>query len=159
MRAILAALALGALTPSASAQNLTASEPQAVAQTIQKFGFKASLDLENDEEPIIESAVDGSSFYISFGGCEQGKNCDWLTFTDAYVFEKKDYAKVKILIDKWNFEQFSKSYADDDTIYIEYFLLMNQDGLGKILFNANFDTWIDELILFRKKLAEIAAEN
>lgn len=159
MRAFFVAIFFLFMGSQADAQNLSASNPESIVEAIRELGFRAAYNSEDLDAPYIESAADGSTFQITFGGCEQGLKCTWLLFNDAYTYEKKDILAIKNVVDKWNAEMFSKAFIDDDGVYIDYFLIVSEEGMGKKLFERNFYTWILDLVNFRKQLVEASNEK
>ena len=156
MRFLIGLLA-ACLLPSASfAQNLKASDPQAMAERIRSLGYKADLQKDSDGDPVINSSTDGSSFIVAFYDCKKGMNCEWVMFYKGYGFEKGKYPKARQLADEWNMTvNFSKISIDDDSIHQSLNLIMNNEGIGPELFDANFATWISEYVDLRRKISDI----
>ena len=155
MRLLTAFLATLFLAAPSAARNLKSSAPQGIAERIRSLGYKADLQKGDNGDPYILSSTDGSSFYILFDGCTEGKNCEWLMFYKSYQFKKEQYPKVRQVADEWNLDvNVSKAAIDDDSAYLTYNLIMNNEGLGPKIFDSNYATWIQEYVTFRRKIAE-----
>jgi hypothetical protein len=150
-------LLVACLLPSASfAQNLKASEPQAIAERIRSLGYKADLQKDSDGDPVIYSSSDGAPFVVIFYDCKKGIKCEWIVFYKAYSVEKGDYPKARQLTDDWNLAlNFSKLSIDDESIQQSFNLLMNNEGIGPELFDSNFATWVSEYVELRRKVSEM----
>jgi hypothetical protein len=148
MRLIAFIAAVSLFAGPAFSQNLTAALPKALAEKILEFGYKAELEERVGSDPIITSASEGSSFVLSFSGCTDGKNCEYIIFGSAVSFERKQYVAARKIIDKWNSENLTTAYIDDETAYLNFPVLMNHEGLGPKIFQSNFETWVEELSAF-----------
>jgi hypothetical protein len=155
MRVLIAVLAMSLAASASYAQNLKASNPEAIADKIRSIGYKANLEKDDLGDPLIVSSTDGSNFQIFFYGCDKGKNCEWLQFYKGYTIEKENYSKMRQLTDEWNLgSNFSKAAIDDDVTHLSYSLVMKDEGIGVNLFETNFATWVREYVEFRRKIAE-----
>jgi hypothetical protein len=145
------------LLPSASfAQNLKASNPQAIAERIRSLGYKADLQKDSDGDPVINSSTDGAPFAVMFYDCEKGINCETVVFYKGYTLEKEKYPKVRQLTDEWNSAlYFSKAFIDEDSLHQSFNLLMKNEGIGPELFDSNFATWVSEYVDLRRKISEM----
>lgn len=140
---------------SAHAQNLKAADPQGIVSKIQSLGYKATLSKDDDGDPYIESATDGSGFGIYFYGCNKGKDCHWITFSDSYTIKKDQYVKLRQVVDEWNVNNnLSTARIEADYIGLTFSVIMNNEGIGPNLFTSNYATWLTELVDFRKAASE-----
>lgn len=76
-----------------------ASAPSTIIEAVQKAGYKATLDKDNDGDPMIESAASGYNFSIYFYGCVERNMCDSLRFAVNF---KDDGANALELANLWN---------------------------------------------------------
>lgn len=113
------------------------SSPEAVAKLLQEEGYKAELKKNQEGEPYIASASNGSSFTVEFYGCEPGKGCSSLQF---YAWYKKEPWYSIEMANRWNADKrFIKAAIDKDGDLATY---MDVTALGKTT-AANFADTID----------------
>lgn len=149
---ILAAFAV-AWGTSAFGQNIEASKPATVVNAIQDLGYQALLSKDSYDDPIINSAADGFKYVIMFDGCEKHV-CEYLVFSKIFSIEKNYYPQLKIIVDKWNSNNyFSKTSVEEDSISVAYSLDLSAGGMPKALFESNFKRWQQERSAFIKMIA------
>ena len=152
---VLGSLMVVGLERSANAQNVRAADPSSLAEAIKELGYRAALEKDNNGDPMIRSATEGSEFFIYFYGCEKGKDCEWVDFSKGYTLKKENYVNVQSLSEEWNKNlNFTTTYITDDTVGMSYKLLLKSGGMSKELFQSNFATWIFSYAEFRRKLYE-----
>jgi hypothetical protein len=123
MRPLLAltALAAGALIASQAQAyrveegGITAPE---VAKVLQDKGYKAVVKTDEDGDPEVESAADGTDFVIFFYGCNHGPRCPSITFQTH--FDTTHPTSVDD-VNTWNMnKRFMKAWLNTDkTLYGE----------------------------------------
>jgi len=113
MRRLLLIAAIAALgAGSAAARPLpeggaTAAE---VAQVLRDKGYRAEVTVDGVGDPLVRSALDGSSFGVYFYGCEQGR-CTSLQFATGFDGDPLSYETIN----RWNAEhRFGRAYLDGE---------------------------------------------
>lgn len=89
-----------------------------VAAALREGGFKAELGKDDGGDPMITSALDGSSFKVLFYDCKSGR-CAAIQFTAGFDLDKgTSLSKVNM----WNREyRFGRAWLDDEMDpYIQY---------------------------------------
>ena len=112
------------------------STVDAVAKILLEEGYRAEIKKNDDGDPFIVSAANGSSFTIEFYGCEEGA-CSSLQF---FAWYKKEPWYSIDLANRWNAEKrFIKAAIDKDGDFATY---LDVTTLGKTTY-ANFADTID----------------
>ncbi|MFI4936263.1 MAG: YbjN domain-containing protein [Caulobacterales bacterium] len=147
----LAALAAGAfLATSAMAFKVTDGgiTAQEVAQVLQDKGYKAEVTTDDEGDPKVKSATDGTNFTIFFYGCNHGPRCASVTFQAAFHVEGGLTAER---INDWNKDKrFLKGWLDKvNDPFVEMDLDVEHGFLTEGLAN-NVDTWAAMLPEFKK---------
>lgn len=141
MRLFIAFLLATLMTaPQLSAEQITARSPKAVVSAMRAYGMIATLDTDDYGDPMIESRISQSRFYIFFYDCEQSKDCRSIQFRSSYVTEG---SVVLEQVNEWNRDRrFGKAYLDDDNdAVIEMDLNLDFDGVGAENFEDSLDYW------------------
>ena len=86
-RSVIAAAALLVFAPAASAQSVSAHDPQSVVSTLQDMGYRATLDTDSGGDPKVLSALNGINFSIYFYGCQDNAACRDLQFSSGFEVE------------------------------------------------------------------------
>lgn len=138
MRLMVAATALAVAMPAAAQDKLfDATDPAQIVEAMKEAGFKAELKTNDQGEPFIKSAANGSPFSVEFYGCEGQKGCQSFQF---YSWYKKDPLYTLELVSEWNkLKRFLKLRIDQDG---DLALSMDVSAVGKMT-QANFADWID----------------
>jgi hypothetical protein len=145
----LAAAALAALFVAGSAQAsdtdpcgtsmICASSPKTIVDAIQKAGYKAALDKDDDGDPMIESAANGYDFTIYFYECEKAKDCASLQFVASF---EDDGANNAALANAWNHKKrFIQMSVDDDGSLNARYDISTLGGLNQKNFADVVDWW------------------
>ena len=145
---LLAAMAflIGAATATArshaegSAQIIDGSDPAALVNIIQDLGYRATLEVDGEGDPLIRSSVGGTQFALVFYGCsEQHDGCQILLFKAGYELNEKVGMEV---INQWNATRlFGRAYLDDvSDPWIELVLNMH-GGVTRTQFEKTFEWW------------------
>ena len=91
---------------------------QEVASALQSKGFKASIGTDDAGDPMVSSALDGSTFKVLFYDCKSGR-CTSFEFSAGFDLDKGlSLAKINM----WNREyRFGRAWLDDEMDpYIQY---------------------------------------
>ena len=141
--ASLAALALSATAiagENRSEQIVDGSDPAALVNIIQNLGYRASLEVDGEGDPLIRSSVGGTQFALVFYGCsESHDNCQILLFRAGYELSDKIGMNV---INQWNATRlFGRAYLDEvSDPWIE--LVLNvEGGVTRAQFEKTFEWW------------------
>ncbi|MGK6355314.1 YbjN domain-containing protein [Sphingomonas sp. DT-207] len=132
-----AGAALLLIDPAAAQERIVdISTPEGVAKVLLEEGYKAEIKKNDDGDPFILSAANGSSFTIEFYGCEK----DVCTSAQFFAWYKKEPWYSVELVNRWNAEKrFIKAAIDKDGDFATY---MDVTTLGKTTY-ANFADTID----------------
>lgn len=129
-----------ATTESITDQIVDGSNPQALVEIIQNLGYRASLEVDSEGDPLIRSSVGGTQFALVFYGCSETHNdCQILLFKAGYELNDKIGME---LINQWNATRlFGRAYLDDvSDPWIE--LVLNvQGGVTRAQFEKTFEWW------------------
>jgi hypothetical protein len=139
----LAALALSAAAFAGEnrfEQIVDGSDPAALVNIIQDLGYRASLEVDGEGDPLIRSSVGGTEFALVFYGCsESHDNCQILLFRAGYELSDKIGMNV---INQWNATRlFGRAYLDEvSDPWIE--LVLNvEGGVTRAQFEKTFEWW------------------
>jgi hypothetical protein len=147
----LAALAAGALVASSAGAyqihdgGITAAE---VAKVLQDKGYKAQVGVDDDGDPKVSSATDGTNFTVFFYGCNHTPRCSSITLQSAFHI---DGGMTAARINDWNKDKrFLKGWLDNvNDPFVEMDLDVEHGFLTEGLAN-NLDTWAAILPQFKK---------
>ncbi|MBV9997072.1 MAG: YbjN domain-containing protein [Caulobacteraceae bacterium] len=147
----LAALAAGALLAS---QAQAARVPEAgisaeeVAQVLQAKGYKAEIGKDNEGDPKVTSAADGSKFTVFFYGCQHTARCTSLTLQSGFHLEG---GMTMERINAWNKDnRFLKGWLDNvNDPFVEMDIEVGHAFLTETL-GANIETWASIIPDFKK---------
>ena len=121
-------------------QIVDGSDPAMLVNIIQDLGYRATLEVDGEGDPLIRSSVGGTQFNLVFYGCsEQHDNCQILLFKAGYELDDKVGMDV---INQWNATRlFGRAYLDDvNDPWIE--LVLNvQGGVTRTQFEKTFEWW------------------
>jgi len=145
----LAAAALAALFFAGSAQAadkdpcgtsmVCASAPKTIVDALQKAGYKATLDKDDDGDPMIDSAANGYNFTVYFYECEQAKNCGSLQFVASFEDDGTNNAQ---LANEWNNKKrFIQLSVDDEKSLNARYDITTVGGFNQKNFADTIDWW------------------
>jgi hypothetical protein len=145
--AAFAVLVLGAGQAGAQPINSGGMTGPEVVAWLQKAGYKAELGKDSSNDPMVESASDGSPFTVYFYDCEAGR-CKALQFSAGF-----DMA-APLAFDKLNewhrTKRYVKVYLDDEgDPYAQYDVNVN-GGRTMPGLDDDFGVWINMLSDFKK---------
>lgn len=126
LRFSLAALGMAVAAPAAAVDTapcgtglVCASNPQSVADALQKAGYRAELTKDDVGDPMINSGASGYTYSIFFYGCEKAAKCDSLQFYAS--FEAND-AVTPAYVNQWNTDKrfIQASVNDEKKLRLRY---------------------------------------
>lgn len=134
----------------ASAQMVTAANPQSVVEALQAGGYKAVLGKDSSGDPRIESAASGAKFVVTFYGCTKNVACKTVTFYAGWTGGKSTLEQIN----EWNKNRrFSRAYKDKDgDPVIELDVDLDDGGMSQALFIDNVQFWESAIGGFKKHL-------
>ncbi|MGD9805183.1 MAG: YbjN domain-containing protein [Hyphomicrobiaceae bacterium] len=88
-------------TPAANATSYSA-DPQQIAEYLRGRGQAAQVGTDNDGDPFISTSSQGARYSIYFYGCENGQNCNSISFDSAFRPTRK--SKLEDL-NTWNLKK------------------------------------------------------
>lgn len=125
----------------ATAQNLTAANPQALANVLRGEGVtNVVVKTDKEGDPMIDASLgDNAKFTIFFYDCTNNRNCQAIQFYAGYTDSKMDPDKLNT----WNrTKRFGRAYIDkvgDPVVVMD--VDMNDGGMSRDLFIDNFQFW------------------
>ncbi len=149
MRTNLIALLLTLALPLPTlAENIIASNPEALADYMRQIGYRAELTTDDEGDPKIKSATGGANFSIYFYGCEQNKGCDSLQLSSGFDLDNGSSLNA---VNSWNSKKrYGKAYLDDEKDpYIEYDVNLAKGGVSQENFRDTLEVWDRVLTDFR----------
>ena len=123
-----------------AAQIVDGSDPRALVNIIQELGYRATLEVDGEGDPLIRSSVGGTQFALVFYGCsDQHDGCQILLFKAGYELNDKVGMDV---INQWNATRlFGRAYLDDvSDPWLELVLNMH-GGVTRAQFEKTFEWW------------------
>lgn len=122
---------------------IAASKPDSIVALLQKAGMQATLEKDDEGNPIIFSAASGANYDLYFYECKDGNDCGSVEFNAC--FDTPDGVKMDI-INAWNYEwRFGKASLDENN---DPCLNMDVEMLGGVseqAFNTSIETWTGTL--------------
>jgi len=141
-----------AIAAPASAQMISAANPEAVAKVMRDKGYAVELTTDGEGDPMIKSDIDGDLFVVMFYNCTDNKNCKtlqfYMGFTEPVITGER--------INEWNQKhRFAFAYNDEEgDPVLEMDVDLDHGGMPKVLFEDNLDTWSSLASEFGKFVSE-----
>ena len=116
------------------------TDPEALVHIIRDLGYRATLEVDGEGDPLIRSSVGGTQFALVFYGCsEQHDECQILLFKAGY--ELNDRVGMDV-INQWNATRlFGRAYLDDVSDPGLELVLNMQGGVTRAQFEKTFEWW------------------
>lgn len=150
-----AAAAVGvAAMPSASAQIVSAANPDTIVSILTARGLPSEFKQLADGNPYIKSAHDDMPFLIALMNCnDQGADCKTVQFYFGFN-DRKGFSLEKL--NEWNrTRRFARAYRDGENDPV---LVMDVDtdkgGLPQAVFDENLDVWLNHMQQYRRYITE-----
>lgn len=149
---ITAGMALSIAVP-ASAQMVTAGNPDTLVRALQAEGYQAKLGKDSGGDPKITSGASGSSFDIYFYGCEKNKSCTSIQFASGYNTDD-DKGPGLGKINEWNSKKrFAAASLDDENDpWLRMDVFTGPAGISPQVFKDNIDMWASQMADFEKHI-------
>ena len=138
-------------TGPALAENLLASDPDAVMLAMQKEGFLVTLGEADDRTPKLSSKVSDTTFNVYFYGCEGEDVCTSVQFSAGYDLDNATSAgkaagtttKKVTKTNQWNSEnRYARAVVDDEgDPFLRMDMVMVGDGVGAQTFAEALELW------------------
>jgi hypothetical protein len=134
------AAAIAALTAApASAQSVSAADPESVAGALRDLGWRASHGVDAEGDPMIQSSIEGVDYTIYFYGCEGGRNCRNLLFSAG--FDLVDGTTLQAM-NEWNSGRLvGAAYLDPENDPFLQMFVTTAGGLNHENFGDVVDWW------------------
>jgi hypothetical protein len=147
----LATLAAAAASFPAQAENVRPQDPSSLVRALASTGRVAKLGTDKVGDPMITSAVNGTSYQLFFYNCTDHKACATVQFHSGYDFQK---ALPLETINQWNSSQrFGRAYLDKESDPIlEMDVDLDDGGVVPLLFIDNVEFWESILPKFEKAI-------
>jgi hypothetical protein len=135
----------------AAGQNVRAQDPGSVVRALQGGGYSAKLGVDKVGDPMVTSAVGGTTFQIFFYNCTNHKDCATVQFHSGYDF---DHALPLETINEWNRSQrFGRAYLDkENDPILEMDVDLDDGGVAPLLFIDNIEFWTSILGNYEKHI-------
>jgi hypothetical protein len=131
------------------AGGVTAAE---VAKALQAKGYKAEIGKDQQGDPMVTSALDGSNFRVVFYNCKGGPRCTDVAFATAFDLEQ---GATLDKINGWNRKnRYGRAYLDDEADpYLEYDVDFEVGATSEAVENA-IERWASVIPSFKKYMNE-----
>ena len=146
---ILAAAAAAAAQP---APNMVrAQDPNTLVSALHAAGYTAKLGTDKVGDPLITSAVSGTTFQIFFYNCKDHKDCATIQFHSGYDLKS---APSLELINEWNrTNRFGRAFLDkENDPILEMDIDLDDGGMSAELFIDNLEFWTSAIDEFEKRI-------
>jgi hypothetical protein len=138
---LVAVLALAPIAVAETPQEIVdGTQPDALVRIIQDMGYRASLEVDTEGDPLIRSSVGGTPFALVFYGCSEAHDaCQVLLFRTGYELERKVGIDV---INRWNATRlFGRAYLDEVRDPCLELALNVSGGVTRAQFESTFEWW------------------
>jgi hypothetical protein len=144
-------MSIGGFTATAQAQQVTASNPAAIAQSLQAAGYKADLGKDGTGDPLISSSSSGTSFAIYFYGCIKNVACKTIQFSASYAGGATSLERIN----EWNkTKRWGQAYMiESGSTRVQMDVDLEQGGMSNALFIDNLEYWVATMAAFEKFIA------
>ena len=142
-KTVLCAGALALMATTASAGEVTASNPQSLMDYYFNEGVPARLGRDSVDDPMITVRHSGSEYIIFFYDCTGGADCGSIQFYSGY--NTGDSVSIE-QVNQWNTDhRYSRAYVNDGgTTKLEYDVYMGGDGMSAVDFASVVALWVEE---------------
>lgn len=123
------------------AETIAADRPQSVLNAMRDYGVAATLEVDDEGDPVIRTKIAGTNTSIYFYGCEDnGKDCRSISFGAGFETDSPFTLKDA---NQWNAEKrFSKAYVNDEgAARIEMDVNLMGGGVSAESFADTVDWW------------------
>jgi hypothetical protein len=129
-----------------------AQQPQTLVDALRTSGYAADLGVDRVGDPMITSAVGGTTFQIFFYNCKDHLECATVQFHSGYNLA--DNSVPLDSIDEWNrTERFARAYLDKETDPIlEMDVDLDDGGQTPALFVDNIEYWASAMSQFERRI-------
>ncbi len=128
-----------------------AQDPNSLVSALQEAGYSAKLETDKVGDPLITSAVSGTTFQIFFYNCTDHENCATVQFNSGYDLKS---APSLELINEWNrTNRFGRAFLDKESDPIlEMDIDLDDGGMSPDLFIDNLEFWAVVLNNFEERI-------
>lgn len=139
--------------PATPAAQISPADPAAIVLLLQREGYKAKLDKDEQGDPIIESAASGAQFQIFFYDCTEGRDCGSLTFHAGYAMDEGKKPAVDKMLEYNRRWRFGRAYLDDDKDpNLEFDLAFGGATMPEKMFVENVSVWTNSMASFQEHI-------
>lgn len=128
--------------------NITAADPERIAEVVRNKGFEVDLTKDDDGDPLIHAEGNGYKFVILFYGCTAGKECTTLGLYAGWTGSSADIEKIN----QWNRDnRFGRAYIDkDNDPVVEMDIDLDDGGMSPLLFEDHLEFWLSVIGQYSK---------
>ena len=150
MTLIILAAAAAAAAPQAPLM-VRAQDPNSLVSALQEAGYSAKLGTDKVGDPLITSAVAGTTFQIFFYNCKEHKDCATVQFHSGYDLKSAPSLEV---VNEWNrTNRFGRAFLDkENDPILEFDIDLDDGGMSPDLFIDNLEFWAVVLNNFEEKV-------
>lgn len=121
------------------AETVHPASPQTLVDALQKLGYQARLETDDDGDPMIRSKLEGSNYQIYFYGCSQGKDCRRILFSAG--FELETPLPLASYNDWNNHKLFGRAFQSDSGASVIDYVVEAPNGMDEDTFAEVVDWW------------------
>ena len=146
-----AALAMGLASPLAAQEMMNASNALEMLISVRDLGYRATLEQDSLDDPMIVSTSSSHRFIVLFYGCTDNLNCQSIQLSTSFTLSEPLPADA---MNQWNSEnRYGRAYLDDkNDLILRYEINMTGAGISKEVFDDNFAIWESQLIDFKEHI-------
>ncbi|MEA2999021.1 MAG: hypothetical protein QOH04_1035 [Sphingomonadales bacterium] len=117
-----------------------AQDPSTIVRALIGGGYSAKLGVDKVGDPMVTSAVGGTTFQIFFYNCTNHTGCATVQFHSGYDLNTAPPLET---INEWNRSQrFGRAYLDkENDPILEMDVDLDDGGLSPLLFIDNIEFW------------------
>ncbi|SFM50767.1 MULTISPECIES: YbjN domain-containing protein [Marinobacter] len=120
-----------------AAKMIDGSKPGDILEIAKGFGY-ATLDTDDDGDPMITGRIDGNRFVIHFYNCTNGENCGVILLRAAWISDNVDWETLN----GWNTRMLvGMAYLDDENDPVIELPVILEGGVSADNLEEVFDYW------------------
>lgn len=138
------------MAASAAAENVTASDPVALAAVLREFGYPAEMGVDTQGDPKIVSNAGGEDLTVLFYGCTDGKGCNRIVLQSVWLSDKFTLKDA----DDWNgIGIYGQVALGDGNPALSIMINLSAGGVDKDNFKDSMERWSRAVEKFSETVA------
>jgi hypothetical protein len=127
-----------------------ASNPISIVNALQDFGYKASVDVDTDGDPMVRSKAAGTNYSIRFYACKDNTACRDIQFSSGY--DKENGVSAEVIAD-WNATKLvGPALRDNENDPFLKFFVAGVDAMSRDSFERIIFRWEEALEAFHEQI-------